>query len=1093
MGVPALFRWLSKKYPKIVSAVIEEKPYEIDGVEYPVDAKKPNPNGDEFDNLYLDFNGIVHNCTHPENKPAPESEAEMMMEIFKYTDRVVKAVRPRRVLMIAIDGVAPRAKMNQQRARRFRSAKDAQEADEKKAEFDQLLKRQQSKENGNTVASSEEEVVKKTWDTNLITPGTPFMDILALSIRYWVAYKLNTDPAWAELKVVISDATVPGEGEHKIMNFVRSQRTDPEYDPNTRHVFYGLDADLIMLGLATHEPYFRILREDVFAQESKAQQCKLCGQKGHVAEACRGNAKAKSGQFDEKGQLPDEKPFIWLSVSILREYLEAELFVPGQQFRFDLERALDDWLFMCFFVGNDFLPHLPSLNIHEGGIDTLIAIWRDNIPLMGGYLTIDGSVDLGKAQLILQGLAKQEAAIFKRRKEADDKQQRNQERRKREEEARNDSAKRRRRSSPDYGVGANNTRQKGKIDEREPTAPKLIAADSLPVTYSMIVNRSNVDRTNVMNKSAAAVLKEKMAGKGETTESDVSQSNGSKPPETPPSALGKRKADLIAEDDEGTPGRATPVTPETPAKTSQRLEDQQDTVKLWEEGYEDRYYEQKFHKDPKDIEFRRQVARSYVEGFCWVLLYYFQGCPSWTWYYPYHYAPFASDFVDIEKMEVHFEHGHPFKPYEQLMGVMPAASRAALPEAFHPLMTSEESEIIDFYPEDFDLDANGAKQPWKAVVLLPFIDESRLLAAMYKIYPTLSDEEHTRNTLGRNALLISNRNALYQPLTSNFYSKRSGDPKLDLPMRTGKLAGTVEKNDAHLPHSALFPPLDDMDLPIPVDIDTSIMVHYDMPHSRNVHKSMLLRGCKLPPKTLDEGDRRITQSKARTSGRSYGGVPLKNNESNGYHHSNGGGYNGRGRGGGGGYNGNISYAAHDRAPPPPPPPPHHQMMGGKVGGGSGSGSGSGGMNRDNPFAALIDPNFRPPPFMAGGGGGGGGGGGPQRGGPQGRPQYGAPPRGSGGGGGGGGGYGQGRNGYDAYDDRRGDRRSSYGNEGGYGGGGGGGYSRDGYYADHQQGSRGGGGSGGGGYAAQGRAGRDGGGGGYRGSYDPRFGDGYGRR
>lgn len=102
MGVPALFRWLSKKYSKIVSSAIEEDPYEIDGVEYPVDTTKPNPNGDEFDNLYLDFNGIVHNCTHPEDRPAPANEAEMMLEIFKYTDRVVNVVRPRRVLMIAI-------------------------------------------------------------------------------------------------------------------------------------------------------------------------------------------------------------------------------------------------------------------------------------------------------------------------------------------------------------------------------------------------------------------------------------------------------------------------------------------------------------------------------------------------------------------------------------------------------------------------------------------------------------------------------------------------------------------------------------------------------------------------------------------------------------------------------------------------------------------------------------------------------------------------------------------------------------------------------------------------------------------------------
>ena len=102
MGVPALFRWLSQKYPKIISSVWEEKPYEVDGEEVPVDHTKPNPNGEEMDNLYLDMNGIVHPCSHPEDKPAPSTEGEMMLAVFEYTDRVVNMVRPRKLLMIAV-------------------------------------------------------------------------------------------------------------------------------------------------------------------------------------------------------------------------------------------------------------------------------------------------------------------------------------------------------------------------------------------------------------------------------------------------------------------------------------------------------------------------------------------------------------------------------------------------------------------------------------------------------------------------------------------------------------------------------------------------------------------------------------------------------------------------------------------------------------------------------------------------------------------------------------------------------------------------------------------------------------------------------
>jgi 5'-3' exoribonuclease 2 len=88
--------------------------------------------------------------------------------------------------------------MNQQRARRFRSAQEAREQDEKKQEFQKML----AKQNGDKEQGLQEEVIQKTWDSNVITPGTPFMDILAASLRYWIAYKLNTDPAWEKVSLL---------------------------------------------------------------------------------------------------------------------------------------------------------------------------------------------------------------------------------------------------------------------------------------------------------------------------------------------------------------------------------------------------------------------------------------------------------------------------------------------------------------------------------------------------------------------------------------------------------------------------------------------------------------------------------------------------------------------------------------------------------------------------------------------------------------------------------------------------------------------------------------------------------------------------
>ena len=728
------------------------------------------------------------------------------------------------------DGVAPRAKMNQQRSRRFRSAQEAKEKEADKAELMKMLKAQ----NGGVLeVETEAMATKKIWDSNAITPGTPFMDILAASLRYWCAYKMTTDPAWRDVKVIISDATVPGEGEHKIMEFIRSQRSSQEHDPNTRHVIYGLDADLIMLGLATHEPHFRVLREDVFFQESKARTCNLCGQKGHIAEACKGEARAKEGDFGEKDKALTDKPFIWLHVSILREYLEAELYVPRQGFDFELERALDDWVFMCFFVGNDFLPHLPSLDIRENGIDTLIAIWRDNLPLMGGYLTRDGEVNLKRCQFILNGLAKQEDAIFRRRKETEDRREANAKRRKLEKEARNgnrvsdgfgQAARGERRGSPDYEspIGGSKSRNRAADPAIAPPDMPLfvpgkrnVTREERQVTHDMSVNRAATHKTSE-NKSAAAALKSQMLN-GSQTRTNATGPNGetgdagegnpeysSEPQESLNSK--KRKADLI---EEGDPSLGTHENSGVTKKdTGNEGEPPPDNIRLWETGYADRYYEQKFKTDPSDIAFRNKVANDYVEGLAWVLLYYFQGCPSWTWFYPHHYAPFAADFVNIDQLKPKFDLGRPFKPFEQLMGVLPAASNHTIPEVFRPLMSDEDSPILDFYPTEFPIDLNGKKFAWQGVALLPFIDEKRLLNAMATKYPSLSEEDKTRNEMGRDVLIMSDGHRLYEDIAENFYSKKQGSTKYDLnPEFSGRLAGKIEKNESYIPQSALMSPL----------------------------------------------------------------------------------------------------------------------------------------------------------------------------------------------------------------------------------------------------------------------------------------------
>ncbi|KAL0299792.1 UNVERIFIED_CONTAM: 5'-3' exoribonuclease 4 [Sesamum radiatum] len=600
MGIPAFYRWLLERYPLSVVDVVEDSPAFAKGIKIPVDTTMPNPNGFEFDNLYLDMNGIIHPCFHPENLPSPKSYDEVFTAVFKYIDRIFSLIRPRKLLYMAIDGVAPRAKMNQQRARRFRAAKDA--ADEAS-----LLEKQRGAHGEKGGAS-----VSTGLDSNVITPGTAFMELLSSALQYYVNLRMNHDPGWKGIKVILSDASVPGEGEHKIMSYIRLQRNLPGFDPNTRHCLYGLDADLIMLALATHEVHFSVLREDV--QRAPPSKCRKI-----YKTAKGGKSKPSKDPDQDLEDFISRQKFQFVNVWVLRDYLAESLRIPDTTVKVDLERLIDDFVFMCLFVGNDFLPHVPSLEISEGAIDLLMDVYKREFVRMGGYLTDASQVNLERVEHFVQTLASHENAIFRKRRQ----------------------------------------------------------------------------------------------------------------------------------------------------------------VNLGEDGWKERYYTEKFEVQTDDDRDRVQkhAVLKYVEGICWVMRYYYEGVCSWQWFYPYHYAPFASDFRALDQLKIDFVLGKPFKPFDQLMGVLPAASAQALPLLYRKLMSDPSSPILDFYPTEFELDLNGRKQAWKAVCRLPFIEEERLLTEIAKVEHTLTDEERRRNTLGLDKLFVHLSHPLAAKLFT-FFERNKDHPKL---------------------------------------------------------------------------------------------------------------------------------------------------------------------------------------------------------------------------------------------------------------------------------------------------------------------------
>lgn len=187
-----------------------------------------------------------------------------------------------------------------------------------------------------------------------------------------------------------------------------------------------------------------------------------------------------------------------------------------------------------------------------------------------------------------------------------------------------------------------------------------------------------------------------------------------------------------------------------------------DKVQLGVQGWRERYYSEKFHakteKDQADLAVR--IRQAYCEGLAWVYAYYYKGVQSWDWFYPFHYAPFAADLVNCDRIKMDFQIGVPARPFEQLMAVFPKQSAHAIPACYRHLLSDPNSEIIDFYPPQFKLDVNGAAYAWMGVNLLPFIDRPRLLKAMSKAdqgYSKLTESERNRNRVSGDVFIFYRR------------------------------------------------------------------------------------------------------------------------------------------------------------------------------------------------------------------------------------------------------------------------------------------------------------------------------------------------
>jgi len=290
MGIPSYFKHLLDRYPQLL---------------------RPTGADTKANVLLMDFNCLIYGCVQSKKLPVYSHatrdawETALLAEISNYVVHLWNLAGKPEQVVLAVDGVVPMAKIRQQRLRRFKSVwMTAKERELGARPVDQ-----------------------EVWDTNSITPGTEFME--RLTVRLETLAKART--GW-----VVSGAEQPGEGEQKLMEWVRRN------DTSGKHVVvYGLDADLILLCLlhCNHDSW-SILRE--------------------------------KQEFIKKAVPTDSEkypPCLLLSISGLQGILFPSLQTRVQE--------MHDYIAGMSLLGNDFIPHSLGIHLRHGGHDRLVAVLHD--------------------------------------------------------------------------------------------------------------------------------------------------------------------------------------------------------------------------------------------------------------------------------------------------------------------------------------------------------------------------------------------------------------------------------------------------------------------------------------------------------------------------------------------------------------------------------------------------------------------------------------------------------------------------------------------------------------------------------------------
>lgn len=371
MGIPSYFSYIVKNHPEIIRRFTKD--FQLNLL-----SNDDNNSDGEFivNNLYLDCNSIIYDAVHNTkfSEITSDSSKVIISKVIAKIEEYVYLIAPTTCVFIAFDGVAPLAKLDQQRQRRYKSWYQS--------DITQKIMN-----------------LKKTdvWNTTAITPGTVFMSELNTAIKNHFDREVGMGRGGKGVKYMISTSDEAGEGEHKLFAFIRE---NPElHDSKTRSIVYGLDADLIMLSI-NHLPV--------------CPNIYLFRETPHFIQSI-------------DSSLEPDKTYL-LDIPLLVEQIRNDMggFV-GVSDDEDGDEPSDnvnivyDYIFICFFLGNDFMPHFPSINIRTGGIHKMMNAYKatfgtDNSAGGSGkekYLTDGKKINWKHVRTMVDFLAKNEVGFLK--------------------------------------------------------------------------------------------------------------------------------------------------------------------------------------------------------------------------------------------------------------------------------------------------------------------------------------------------------------------------------------------------------------------------------------------------------------------------------------------------------------------------------------------------------------------------------------------------------------------------------------------------------------------------------------------------------